>query len=435
MKRARSIAYPSVCLVVAVLFSGSALRATPLHPAYDLQGPGLSIAVAGAGMAGPTGRLRILTVNVGGPVKLALLYWAGRDYPCPEDEPGSGRCVLPTVGIYKDQVLTLDGTPLTGIRTGNEVQPDVHAGPVNNIGYFADVTAAVRARGTGRLAFTVADGDRESNLAELDGAGLLVVYTDPAKTAMARVIIDHGLDFAYGEDFTPGDPRVTAAVTFEHGAAHASARRGELVLFAGGAESAAPYRPDRIDLTNNPSLLNVLRGSSGPAWDAQRIPVNLPIGAGATTAQIFSEPVAKNPDSLLWVLAALWVPLPVSTGCPADLWNGFSRDLWMQAGNRPEERVRDVFRESSPYGAVGVAMLSTAVRFRGGPGLLGAAKDLVQAGTAALLNAGHPKIEYPLTRTQVINRVDAALLSQDLATILDLARELEMANATSCPLD
>src|SRR5205085_11069864 len=116
---------------------------------------------------------------------------------------------------------------------------------------------------------------------------------------------------------------------------------------------------------------------------------------GATTVQIFSEPVAKNPDSLLWVLAALWVPLPVSTGCSADLWNGLSRDLWMQAGNRPEERVRDVFRESSPYGAVGVAMLSRAVRFRGGAGLLGAAKDLVQAGTAALLNAGHPKIEYP----------------------------------------
>jgi hypothetical protein len=432
MKRVRSITGTSVCLAAAVLSSGLALRATPLHPAYDLRGPGLSIAVAGGGLQGPTGRLRILTVDVNGPVKLALLYWAGRDYPCPEDEPGSGLCTLPTVGTYKDQVLTLDGAPLTGVRIGNEVQAYTHAGPVNNIGYFADVTAAVRARGTGRLSFTVADGDRESNLADLDGAGLLVVYSDPAKTASARVMVQHGLDFAYGEDFTPGDAEVTAPVGFNHGAAHASVRRGELVLFVGGATSAGP---DRIDVTNNPSLLNTLNGSSNPSWDARRIPVNLPIGAGATTVQLFSEPVGKNPDSLLWEMAALWLPLPVPTGCPAEVWSGLGRDSWLQAGNHPEQRVRDVFKESSPYGSVAVAMLSTALRFRGGASLLGAARELVQAGTAAILNSGHPKVEYPWTRTQVINLVDTALLSQDLATILDMARRLEVANATSCPLD
>jgi hypothetical protein len=186
MARALAIA----CL--AFLALSAVGGATPLQPAYDLRGPGLSIAVAGGSLFGPTGRLRILTVDVGGPVRLALLYWAGRDYPCPEDEPGSGRCALPTVGVYKDQVLTFDGAMVTGVRIGNEVQPDTHAGPVNNIGYFADVTTTVSARGTGRLSFTVADGDRESNLADLDGAGLLVVYADPAKTAMSRVIVDHG---------------------------------------------------------------------------------------------------------------------------------------------------------------------------------------------------------------------------------------------------
>jgi hypothetical protein len=416
---------------LASLLLTAVAGATPLHPAYDLRGPGLSISVAGGSLFGPTGRLRILTVNVGGPVKLALLYWAGRDYPCPEDEPGSGRCSLPTVGVYKDQVLTLDGVTLTGTRIGNEVQPDTHAGPVNNIGYAADVTAAVKARGAGRLSFTVADGDRESNLADLDGVGLLVVWTDPAKTAVNRVIVQHGLDFAYGEDFTPGDAEVTAPIGFNHGAAHASVRRGELVLFVGNGGD----RPDRVDISNNPSLAGALKGSSGPAWDVLRVPVNLPVGAGATTVQVFSEPVGKNPDAFLWEMAALWLPLPVPSGCPAEVWGGIGRDAWLQAGNRPEERVRDVFRESSPYGSVAVAMLSTAVRFRGGAGALGAARELVQAGTAALLNAGHPKVEYPLTKTQVINRVDAALLSGDPSTMLILARDLAVANATSCPLD
>jgi hypothetical protein len=429
MMTVRSILAHAACLAVTV-FSASPAGSTPLHPAYDLRGPGLSIAVAGAGMLGPTGRSQTLTVNVSGPVELALLYWAGRDYPCPEEEPGSGRCTIP-VEPYKDQVLALDTLPVAGIRTGNESQPYAHAGAVDNIGYFADVTSQVRAKGTGRLSFTVADDDRGNNLAELDGAGLLVVYSDPAKTAPARVIVYHGLDFAYGEDFTSGDSEVTAPITFNHGAAHASVRRGELVIFAGNATS---LRPDRIDITNNPSLLNALTGSSGAAWDARRFPVDLPIGAGATTVQLFSEPVTKNPDALLWEVAALWAPLPVPAGCSAAIWSGLGRDVWIQAGNHPEERVRDAFRESAPYGPVGVAMLGTAVRFRAGPGLLGAAKELAQAGTAALLNAGHPRVEYPLTKTQVIDRVDAALLSHDVGGILALAHELEAANGAGCPL-
>jgi len=425
----RSILGLAACLAVTVL-SASPAGSTPLHPAYDLQGPGLSIAVAGAGMMGPTGRTQTLTVNVSGPVELALLYWAGRDYPCPEEEPGTGRCAIP-VEPYKDQVLALDTLPVTGVLTGNESQPYAHAGPVDNIGYFADVTAQVSAKGRGRLSFTVSDGDRGNDLAELEGVGLLVVYSDPAKTAPARVIVDHGLDFAYGEDFTHGDSEVTAPLTFNHGAAHASVRHGELVIFAGNATTLGP---DRIDITNNPSLLNTLTASAGAAWDARRFPVNFPIGAGATTVQLFSEPIAQNPDALLWVMAALWAPLPVPTGCSPAIWSGLGRDVWIQAGNHPEERVRDAFRESAPYGAVGVAMLSTAVRFHGGPGLLGAAKELVQAGTAALLNAGHPKVEYPFTKTQVINKVDIALLSQDVNAVLAAAHELEAANAASCPL-
>ncbi len=58
----RSILGPAACLA-ATVFSASSAGSTPLHPAYDLQGPGLSIAVAGAGMLGPTGRSQTLTVN------------------------------------------------------------------------------------------------------------------------------------------------------------------------------------------------------------------------------------------------------------------------------------------------------------------------------------------------------------------------------------
>ncbi len=268
MKTVRSLIGISLCFAAA-LSAASAIHATPLHPAFDLQGPGLSIAVAGVGMSGPTGRSKTLTVTVGGPVELALLYWAGRDHPCPVDPPGSGQCVLPETGPYKDQVLSFGGLLLPGILIGSEVQPNTNAGPINNLGYFADVTDMVRARGTGRLSFTVADGDPGSNLADLDGAGLLVIYSDPAKRDPARVIVYHGLDFAYGEDRTAGSTQVTAPFTFNHGASRATDRQGKLAVFVGDAEGIGP---DRIDISRNPSPANRLDGSSGAQWDADVFP-------------------------------------------------------------------------------------------------------------------------------------------------------------------
>jgi hypothetical protein len=430
MRTARSTTGALVLLILAAL--SNPLRATPLYQAFDLQGRGLSIAVAGAGMLGPGGRSRSLTINVGGPVELALLYWAGRDRPCLEDEPGSGRCVIPAEGIYKDQVMSFDGTLLTGTRIGSESQPDTNAGPINNLAYFADVTDLVAARGVGRLSFTVADGDPASNLTDLDGAGLLVVYTDPAKPNPARVIVYHGLDFAYGEDRTRGDTEITEPFTFNHGAARATARRGELVLFVGDAEKTGP---DRIDISRNPSLTNRLDGSAGPLWDADRFPVDLPIRASATTVQIFSEPIGLNPDSLLWVMASLGLPMPVFNACPASFWNTAPLDPWAYAGIRPTVKVQEAFREAVSYTTLGSATLRAATGFRGGPGLLGAAKDLVRAGTVALVNAGHPRIEFSLTQTQVVTKVDMALRSRDMAKIVKATQELDELNgAGGCPL-
>ncbi|MFP5284700.1 MAG: hypothetical protein ACLGI9_03080, partial [Thermoanaerobaculia bacterium] len=140
------------------------------------------------------------------------------------------------------------------------------------------------------------------SLGDLDGAGLLVVYADPAVSTPARVLVHHGLDFAYGEDRTPGETQVTDPFTFKHGAARATARKGRLVLFVGDAVNIGP---DRIDISRNPSLVDKLDGSSGASWDADATLVDIPAGATATTVQVFSEPVGRNPDSLLWVMAAL----------------------------------------------------------------------------------------------------------------------------------
>ena len=68
--------------------------------------------------------------------------------------------------------------------------------------------------------------------------------------------------------------------------------------------------------------------------------------------------------------------------------------------------------------------------------LLGAAKELARAATTAVLNSTHASVEYPLTRIQLITRVDAVLRGRDEAAILALARELDEDNAAGdCPLD
>ena len=89
-----------------------------------------------------------LTVNVGGTVRFALLYWAGRAAAVRPD--ASGTCTCPFAEPYRDQEMVFNGTPFTGTIIGDETQPVSGGGPIHNIGYFADVTSIVGARGHGQ---------------------------------------------------------------------------------------------------------------------------------------------------------------------------------------------------------------------------------------------------------------------------------------------
>jgi hypothetical protein len=416
--------FTSVCFLGGVALGALELRGAPLHLAFDREGEGLALAQAGVGLIRlPAGPVE-LALDVGGPVELAWLYWTGHDVPCQID-PEIHVCSIPEEP-FKDQILRLDNHPVTGQLLGTEIEPVTNHGPILHVAYGLDVTEQVRARGTGRLTFQITDGDPGSNLAVLDGAGLLVVYTDP-NGPRARVLGFHGADFAYGEDLTPGETTVTEAVTFAHGAVK-GVRQGAITLLVGGAEKER--RPDRIEIRGNPSLTDQLDGSSGPEWDTDRIPVLVAGRTLATTVQIFSEPWGRTPDSLTWVAAALWLPLPEPQGCSADIWNG--RPEWIGTGVAPGQLVKDVFSESFRYGQIANASLRSALRFQGGGGLLGDAKLLIREGTAALLNATHRSIEYPYTRSQVIMLVDGALHSRDGQRMHDLAETLRVANEAGC---
>jgi hypothetical protein len=416
--------------VVLLLFLAAAAHATPLQIALDIQGQGLAVAEGGVGTQGIGSGSRSFTVDIGGPVQAALLYWAGRDRPCPQS---GGACVIP-FQPYKDQIIRLDGTLITGTVIGTEGQPVSSGGPINNIGYLADVTSLVQAKGTGLQSFTVRDGDTASNLFRWNGVGLVVIYTDPADTAVWRIIVYDGLDFAFGADPTPGPTRVTDPVTFNHGS-DTDARQGRLRIFSGDSVAS---RPDRIDISNNPSVVNGLDSSDGASWDTDVLVINIPAGVGSTTVQLFSAPPNQNPDSLLWILGLLRLPLevvpPEDAGCTPGYWKNHT-DSWAGTGYSPGQTTGSVFSGASAFPTLASQSLLQSLQGGGGPGTLGGASILLRAAVAALLNAAHSGVEYPRTTAEILADVNAALTSNSRSTMLALAAELDSDNNLGCPLN
>jgi hypothetical protein len=298
--------------ILGLLICATAAHATHLAPFIDLQEQGLNMSHAGKGLMNWTGGPETLTVNIGGPVRFALLYWAGRERPCTLDASGTS---CPFAQPYKDQVMNFNGVPITGTVIGSETQPASGGGPILNIGYYADVTGIVSAAGAGVQAFTLSDGNSASNLWRLDGVGLLVAYRDGSDSSTYRVLVQDGLDLAYGDDPTAGETHTTNPVIFNHGVNFAN-RLADLLLFAGDGDAD---RPDNTTISNNATQFNILNSTEGAQFNTPSFPISVPSGVGATTVQMNSAPAGQNPDSLLWELAALRVQQLDAAGatCPA----------------------------------------------------------------------------------------------------------------------
>ena len=178
----------------------------------------------------------------------------------------------------------------------------------------------VQSKGAGNQSFSIADGNIASNFSSrLDGASLLVVYSEPSDSNFYRLIVYQGLDFAYNRNDQLAAAKVTDPVIFNY-VATGSFRTAELVIFAGDGE---PQRPDRIDITdafgNVRQVFGQLEGFDCLQWDTIIVDdVQIPAGGETTKVQLFSEPIGQNPDSLLWVLGALRLPVEGPTPTPTS---------------------------------------------------------------------------------------------------------------------
>jgi hypothetical protein len=120
-------------------------------------------------------------------------------------------------------------------------------------------------------------------------------------------------------------------------------------------------------------------------------------------------------------------------GCTPGYWKQTQHsDSW--EFYRPHQTLGEVFDIPNRYGLDDRSLLE-ALSFRGGSTNTAAARILLRAATAGLLNASHSEIEYPLTRTELIDAVNAALASNNRETMLSLASQLDEYNNEGCPLN
>ena len=120
-------------------------------------------------------------------------------------------------------------------------------------------------------------------------------------------------------------------------------------------------------------------------------------------------------------------------GCTPGYWKNHT-DSWAPSGFTTGQTLESVFDVPDSLGMDNVT-LHEALQGGGGPGVAGAAKILLRAGTAALLNAAHPGVATVDSASSIISQVNAALASNSRDTMLALASDLDTANNAGCPLN
>ncbi len=100
----------------------------------------------------------------------------------------------------------------------------------------------------------------------------------------------------------------------------------------------------------------------------------------------------------------------------------------------PNQTLESVFDVPDSLGLDNTTLLQ-ALNFGGGGGVKGAAQNLFRHAVAAILNAAHANVEYALATSQIITQVNAALASNNAATINALKNKLDAFNNAGGGID
>jgi hypothetical protein len=126
---------------------------------------------------------------------------------------------------------------------------------------------------------------------------------------------------------------------------------------------------------------------------------------------------------------------PGGQGCTPGYWKNHA-DSWLATGYMTSQTLESVFDVPDGLGYDGTTLVQ-ALNFGGGSGVSGGARILLRAAVASLLNAAHSGVSFGMTTANVIVQTNAALASNDRATMIALGGTLDGLNngVNGCPLN
>lgn len=356
---------------------------------------GTGIVAAGVGLQNT--QPGAVSIDIPGSVVQVLLYWGG-----------AATDLNPA-----DDTITVNGTEITGTLIGGPAFFFTTSGKqffYSN--YRADITGlGLVASGANNLIVEGLDNKDADGNGENSGAGILVIFDDGS--GIADIGIKDGLDLAFAGFPEPRMSTVPQTFIFTPASIE---RTADLVIFAGsvGPENRTSIIRITVDgtITNYP---NLLASVDGDLWDTLTIPIIIPADEGEITVEIISGNGTGNPASLNWIGAGLAVTPEEEggEGCTPGYWKNHL-DSWGPTGLSPDDDFDTTF--GVDYFDPDIT-LDDAINLGGGH-----IKKVARHGTAALLNALHPAVDYPATPAEVIAAVQAGDV-EDLSEFNELSDE------------
>jgi hypothetical protein len=216
-----------------------------------------------------------------------------------------------------------------------------------------------------------------------------------------------------------------------------------ITITAGGSSSDTP---DLVPVSIIDSKLGTLSISSftesgindnklqvGETWTLSVNYVVLPTDGPSLTnvVSVHFRPMGFPNDLRDTASVTLTVDTPGGEGLTPGFWKNNAAKkgavAWGPTGFSPNQTLESVFNVPNSLGMDNVTLLQ-ALNFKGGGGVRGAAQSLFRAAVAAVLNASHPLVDYPMSLGDIIADVNAALATNNRGTMLSLKDELDALN-------
>lgn len=295
-----------------------------------------------------------------------------------------------------------EGAIISSVSSGNGISGDTFSGSVKVFGsnpLFPGVNAAMIFDGT--CAGGCSGGDNDLNFPAL--GNILIVSEDLDQSDPDDADLK-GAYFTFDySGFGPGKVTVQSLVV---GDVESSESNGNVKLFGGGVLLATVPIP----VTGDGNYTTLAIGVSGV--DFMR--VNLKGSVAVDNVKV----KADEP--------------PGDDGCTPGYWKNHPA-AWNATPYSRSQTLESVFNVPNKFNLDNKTLLQ-ALKFKGGPKKLGAARILLRHATAAVLNASHPGVSYPMTSSEIISNVNTALTGSR-GQMLNLKKTLDKNNNLGCPLN